>query len=303
MDQATDSSTTPAAQAADEAPATPAAPAAPPAPKRTWETILREQIVGTLMDDTKSIGWQMYIALRLITKHRAEVIRPVLVKQIGLKVQTGPFAGMEFMPNVLEGCYMPKLLGTYEMELHPHWVRFRQSRKYRTIIDIGAAEGYYAVGLAMMFPDARVLARDINPKSIESIQDLAARNGVKERIEVGGLFAHDDFEREVQGPTLVLCDIEGGERDLLDPEKAPALKSCDMIVELHGKPVTDIQRLICQRFEPTHDITIVEERGRDVVLPALFDKLDSIDRALATWEFRSSATPWAVMRAREMPAG
>ena len=146
MDSATNE--TPAAQGEQ---GSPPAPAEPPV---TWESLLRDQIRDALSDNTKTVGWQLYIALRLVTKHRAEAIRRVLIRQIGQKVQMGPFAGMEFLSNVLEGCYIPKLLGTYEMELHPTWIRLRQLRKYRTIIDIGAAEGYYAVGLALMFPEA-----------------------------------------------------------------------------------------------------------------------------------------------------
>ena len=278
------------------------APDAPPLPPQRWDVRLRNQIRDTLSDDSKTIGWQMYIALRLVTKHRAELLRPVLTKQVGLKVQSGPFAGMQFLPTVLEGCYMPKLLGTYEMELHPHWLRFRQTRKYRTIIDVGAAEGYYAVGLALMFPEARVLARDINPQSMKSIADLARRNNVADRVDIGGLFAHEDFQREAQGPTLVLCDIEGGEDKLMDPAQAPALRYCDIVVELHAGADTTLRRLMHERFDATHDVVIVEEQGRDVSLPPMFDRLDSIDRVLATWEFRMSATPWAVMRARELAA-
>ena len=291
------------AQAPPEPAETPAAGEAAPAPApKPWDVRLRDQIAATLADDSKTIGWQMYIALRLVTKYRAELLRPALIKHIGLKVQMGPFAGMEFLPNVLEGCYIPKLLGTYEMELHPHWMRMRQRRKYRTIIDIGAAEGYYAVGLALMFPDARVVARDINPQSATSVADMARRNGVADRIEIGGLFNHEDFQTEARGETLVLCDIEGAEDELLDPERAPALLGCDMVVELHKDRDGAQRRLLHQRFGETHDITLVEESGRDVPLPPMFDRLDSIDRLLATWEYRMSATPWAVLRARQIAA-
>jgi hypothetical protein len=305
MDQRATTTDDAAAQAASdpaEAAVSAAEEAAPAPPPKTWDVRLRDQIRATLSDDSKTIAWQMYIALRLVTKYRAELLRPVLIKHVGLKVQMGPFAGMEFLPNVLEGCYIPKLLGSYEMELHPHWMRMRQRRKYRTIIDVGAAEGYYAVGLALMFPDARVLARDINPQSPAAIADLARRNGVAGRVEIGGVFSHEDFQAEARGETLVLCDIEGGEDELLDPARAPALLGCDIVVELHKDRDGDQRRLLQQRFGATHDITLVEETGRDVPLPPMFDRLDSIDRLLATWEYRMSATPWAVLRARQIAA-
>jgi|KBSSwiStaDraftv2_1062776.scaffolds.fasta_scaffold83527_2 precorrin-6B methylase 2 len=266
----------------------------------TWETLIRDQVRDTLADQSKGIGWQMYVALRLAAKHRLEAIRRVLIRNVPLKVQMGPFAGMSFLPNVLEGCYIPKLLGCYEMELHPWWMRLRQRRNYRTIIDIGAAEGYYAVGLALMFPEARVLARDINSASKSVIERLARNNGVAERVEIGGRFAHEDFQQEARGQTLVLCDIEGDEKALLDPALAPVLARCDIVVELHDTQISELQTLMYQRFGATHEITIVEEKGRDISLPTMFDKLDSIDRMLATWEYRMNATPWAVMRARQL---
>ena len=101
------------------------------------------------------------------------------------------------------------------------------------MLNIGCAEGYYAVGLARAMPRARSLAFDTNPKAQAACKQLAAKNGVSDRVTVGGLFSPSDFADYVDESTLVFCDIEGAELELLDPALAPALESLDLIVESH----------------------------------------------------------------------
>ena len=95
---------------------------------------------------------------------------------------------------------------------------------------------------------------------------------------------------------LLLCDIEGAERELLDPLAAPALLGIDMIVECHDGAA----KLLTDRFTSSHDITPVADDGlrRLQDAPAWFRGLAHLDQLLATWEWRSVATPWLVMRAR-----
>ena len=62
-------------------------------------------------------------------------------------VQDGPFRGMEYKCDSIWGSKYPKLVGSYEFELQPI-VRYLFQKKFDTVINIGAAEGYYAVGWA-----------------------------------------------------------------------------------------------------------------------------------------------------------
>lgn len=243
-----------------------------------------------------------FALLRRMAREREHILRPIVVERIGLDVLSGPFAGMAFLPSVAEGCLLPKLLGCYERELHPTWEALRRERRYDRIVVVGAAEGYYAVGLARLFPEARVLARDTNAGSHAMVRGLASRNGVADRIETGGLFAPADFAAFDGAPTLVVCDIEGGEVDLLDPAAAPALRRCDIVVELHEVFDPSITAKVVDRFTATHDVVVVANTGRDVALPPMFDRMDTLDRMIATWEHRAGPTPWAVMRARGFPA-
>jgi ribosomal protein L11 methylase PrmA len=171
---------------------------------------------------------------------------------------------------------------------------------YPTLLNIGCAEGYYAVGMARRMPNTQVLAFDLNPKAQEVCTALAIKNGVLDRIQVGALFKPEDFETYANQKVLVLCDIEGAEKDLLNPEAVPALKGMDLIVESHECLVPGITQTLIDRFKDTHNLTLVQDNGQRQLkdAPQWFNNLAHLDQLLATWEWRSGATPWLVMRAR-----
>lgn len=235
--------------------------------------------------------------LRLCAKYRAHLLQNTMISHYGLAIQDGPFAGMEFVERVAEGCFLPKLLGCYEQELHPH-IRKVLNSDYQHIIDIGCAEGYYAVGLARSMPNTKIHAHDTDRTAQEFCRALAEKNGVSDRVYIGGLFKGEDFAQFEDSRTLVFCDIEGAEQALLNPEKYPALKKLDVIVELHEALDPGIGDTICKLFESTHRITRVPQGPRNAELPPMFYKLGHLDQLLAYWEWRAGPTPWAVMRAR-----
>ena len=144
----------------------------------------------------------------------------------------GPLKGMDFLPQSADGCHIAKLLGCYEQPLLPY-IEAAIQAGYPTILNIGCAEGNYSVGMARHMPATRVLAFDLNPKAQEVFTALVAKNGMADRVSVGALFQPEDFAAYAGERVLVLCDIEGAERELLDPAKAPALAGMDLIVESH----------------------------------------------------------------------
>jgi hypothetical protein len=263
-------------------------------------TTLHEHVAQLLrqqLDAPGAMPDKLNNALRLLAKYRSTLIQNTVVQHCGSTVQGGPFQGMHFVSQSAEGCHVPKLLGCYEAELHRH-ILAAAGRGYQAVINIGAAEGYYAVGLARLMPDARVYAYDTNAAAHPVCQSLAERNGVAGRVFIGSTFAGEDFERFAGQNTLVVCDIEGGETGLLDPQRYPALKMMDLIVELHDSAEAKPSALIPERFGATHAVTMVRHAGHAAELPPMFDPFGHLDQLLAVWEWRSGPTPWAVMQAR-----
>ena len=236
-------------------------------------------------------------ALRLLAKHRSTLLQQEYIRRHGADVLGGPFKGMRFVERSAEGCHLPKLLGCYEQELHSFIARIGQSN-YATIVNIGCAEGYYAVGFKRLFPGVRVIARDTNENAQRACRELAARNGVE--VETGGPFGVADFAT-LSGRTLIWCDIEGGERDLLDPDKAPALARMDIVVELHPGPAMPDVAEVPKRFAETHQLQLIGQRMARPDLPPLFRGLGHLDQLLAIWEWRTTPTPWAIMIAKQPP--
>lgn len=233
-------------------------------------------------------------AFRHLAKWRSELISNTLVERSGSKVLAGPFKGMEYPVRSADGSRSARLLGAYEAGLAPV-IEEIVTKGYPMVIDVGSAEGYYAVGLARRLPKARVLARDSNPKAQALCAALALANGVADRVETGGLMAHADFDVCKAQKTLVVCDIEGAEGELLDPVRAPGLRAADMLVETHDCLRHGLSHLIAERFKATHHIRVIGRRLDDSALPDWMEALSDLDRLVALWEWRAGPTPWLWM--------
>jgi hypothetical protein len=234
-------------------------------------------------------------ALRLLAIWRSKILANTEIVHEGRKVLSGPFAGMEYIPFASEGALLPRLTGAYECELHPHLLALA-GEGLKRVIDVGCAEGYYAVGLARLMPEVTVHAFDIDPKARAACGHLATINGVADRVEVGESFSGEDFDR-FQGPeTLVFMDIEGGELELLDPARWPALRTVKIVVETHGGPDFLIAKELSARFAESHHVVRVDHGAKDAPLPEWMRRLDHLDQLLAGWEWRRWPTPWLVMR-------
>lgn len=243
---------------------------------------------------------KLHRVLRTAARYRSVLIANTLVRRGGRRVRSGPFAGMEMPERSAEGCYVPKLLGCYEEEIHPVIERIA-SRGYGQVVNIGCAEGYYAVGLARLLPGSRIWAFDIEEHARTACRDMAERNGVADRVTIEGEFRHADFDRYRAGDTVVICDIEGGELSLLDPETAPAVRGFDILVELHNAFEAPFNREFVSRFEPTHEIAYIRPGKRDIDAYAELRNLEHLDQLLAFWEFRSGPTPWLFMTVKAAP--
>ena len=232
--------------------------------------------------------------LEAMARWRSKRIARAIVQRDGAVIQAGPFAGMGYHDYATFGCLAPVLLGSYEQELHPHILALRDAGLKR-IVDIGCAEGHYAVGLARLLPDVVVHAYDVDPRAQAACARLAAMNGVEDRVKVAGLFRGEDFATVAGVDTLVMMDAEGAEDDLLDPQAWPALQTVRLIVETHDVYRPGVLDRVRARFEATHDITVVHPGPKTATLPDLLRNRSHLDQLLAVWEFRAAPTPWLVM--------
>jgi hypothetical protein len=175
-------------------------------------------------------------------------------------VVSGPFNGMRYIPRAFGSAHIPKLLGSYESELHP-WFREIAQYSFDTVIDVGAAEGYYAVGLARLFPNARVVAFEEETAARSMLIELAGINGVDTRLEIRGICNVGDMDSlPPEGRFLVLMDVEGAEIELLDPRTGIMKNAIILFESHHGRDV--IQSKILDPFSQTHTWRRVSSRPR-----------------------------------------
>lgn len=237
---------------------------------------------------------ELNLVLRVLAIWRSRAIADAYIRQHGARIMQGPFAGMEYVTSATEGALAPRLIGTYESELHPYLAKFA-AKAPDCVIDVGCAEGYYAVGLARLMPQAIVHAFDVQEKARRACAELAGKNGVSDRVVIGERFEPDGFEAFKDRRCLVLVDIEGAEDDLLRPDLSPALAQMDLIVETHDVYRPGVLQRVTERFAPTHDIVRLDPQPKTLPLPDFLHGAGHLDQLLAVWEFRLQATPWLVM--------
>jgi hypothetical protein len=177
---------------------------------------------------------------------------------------------------------IPKLLGTYEQELHGV-IEVISHRRYEMVIDIGSAEGYYAVGLARML-GTKVLAYDPEPDERRYCEEAARLNGVSSMVELKGLFWRSDIASLRDVRVLCICDCEGFEAHLFNEESTPGTAGWDLLIELHG----DAEGRLMNLPWP-HRMTTIHSVPRS----ARFKELEGLgDQAKLLSEYRGSPQTW-----------
>lgn len=65
-----------------------------------------------------------------------------------------------------------------------------------------------------------------------------------------------------KGKTLVICDVEGYEEQLIDPSAVPVLNDAWILVEVHEFARAGIADLLIQRLRRGHFIEHIGQQGR-----------------------------------------
>lgn len=242
-----------------------------------------------------------YVAIRKVIRDwRTATVATKILREKPLEVLSGPFRGMQFVSAASFGAFLPPLIGSYESELHPV-IQTSIARGYDLVIDVGAAEGYYAVGLARAMPRVRVLAYDIDANARALCAELAKKNGVSDQVEIRTEATPEVLNEAIHGRCLLICDSEGYEDELLDPARLPKLAGCDVLVEFHDFIRAGVGQRITERLRPTHDVKIIEAVLRDAE-PALAVApfLSRRDAAFACDELRPPGMKWGWFTAKQM---
>ncbi len=244
----------------------------------------------------------------LITPHHSETtieaarksVRERLQMVHGNTVAHGPFRGLRMSDTSYWGKsdVSSKILGTYERHIADKLVALADPDGL--LVDIGAADGYFAVGAMKAGLFGSCICFEQSEKGRAALKDNAANNGVTDRVEVHGQATSQSLRAAIPSGKsgVVLCDIEGAEFSVLDRETLSYLAKMTIIVELHEFLVQDgetLRQLLAERAEEIFDIETITS---DQPNPADFPELRTFDenhRLLAFSEGRDAQTDWMIL--------
>lgn len=171
-------------------------------------------------------------------------------KIMKLEVLDGNFKGMKYPTADSAGSsFYPKIIGSYEKELEE--VIKEAIQYYDVLIDVGCAEGYYAVGFAYKNKNSKIYAFDSDSRARSLCENLALKNNVKDNIVIEEFFDEKSYLKILnENPNkkiLLLIDAEGYEAIILNPNLKKLLNNTDLLIEVHDfidSKITDI----CHKF-------------------------------------------------------
>lgn len=179
---------------------------------------------------------------------------------------SGPFKGLRYVRFAYGSVLLPKIIGTYESELHSI-INTLDKERYKIFIDIGAAEGYYAVGLGRLLSKTRGIAFEKSYIARLILVWVARRNKVK--LEIYGNCRADNLVAIIKNPTpvLIVMDIEGAEFELINDVLISKLKYADILIEIHPEAKADSFEWMKVRFKDTHIVQSIPKQSKKSIPP------------------------------------
>ena len=190
-------------------------------------------------------------------------------------IPKGPFKGMHYIDEAYTSFLCPKITGTYEKEIQPV-MELEKGISYDAFIDIGAAEGYYSVGMALFSESKSIISFEASEYANKLQLELAKLNKVEDKIVMLGFCESSDLtvQTEKYEKIFILCDVDGYELALLDNQATPRLNFATMLIECHNHCYAEMEISLKERFKDTHDSTSFTVRTKadlsDYPCPSLY---------------------------------
>lgn len=240
--------------------------------------------------------------LHALMEGRARTLAEHVKSATAMRVAAGPFRGMPLLEETAWGTHADlaaKLLGAYEQEL---WEPIERAVRAKpdVIVNVGCAEGYYAVGLARACPWAEVHAIDVDPRARRICGEASRAAGVGERVRVTDRVSPRELARSARAArrALLVLDCEGAERELLLGDAPEAFRSATLIVECHDFLDRSLSDDLARGFSPTHGVQRVEQGARNPHLHPALRSWPEHDKWIVLSEGRPETMHWLVLEPR-----
>ncbi len=215
-------------------------------------------------------------------------------------VRYGPLKGFRLNEQQVwgQGDLGPKLLGLYEQEVLEK-ISAHQ-KKWDCVINLGAGDGYYGVGLVKSGLSARSICFEERDEGQAAIKRVADNNEVANRVTILGradadFLANPALQDIDLSRTLIIIDIEGGEFSLLTDDLLQHLKDAELIIELHGRFIAtnpNPEAALLQRLAQYFRCDVFSMGQRDLSSITELANLGDSDRWLLCSEGRPFLMRW-----------
>lgn len=219
-------------------------------------------------------------------------------------VQHGLLKGYKLRPPFKWGLgdIAGQLLGLYEQEVCA--VLQYVANRRRFLVDLGAANGFYGVGLVAADRFERSVCFEMDAEARDILADNARHFDVSDRVTVLGTAEAGFIEKIVStglplADAVFLVDIEGAEFDILKPEVLARLSDTYLVIENHDfmhLHRTEASRRLIEQARRFFHVAEITAGPRDVRrIPLLADHWNDNDRWLICSESRAKLASWFVL--------
>ncbi|MDA8665859.1 hypothetical protein N9L52_07695 [Litoricolaceae bacterium] len=217
------------------------------------------------------------------------------------KVYSGEYQGMELSEKKSWDQYdlASLLLGSYELHIQKVLVKLCGGNK--VFIDIGAGDGFHAIGLARSGAVTKSICFETSRNGQKIIAENAVRNNVAPMVEIHGIATENNVIEVVQAlskndTAVMLIDIEGGEYELVNNKLLCAMRNHHLVIELH-EFYSDQRRkskLLIENLGKHFEIEILESEALNPNNYSILDDMDDNKKWIAFSESRPSKMRWIV---------
>ena len=235
-----------------------------------------------------------------IQRAKNKVLNKIILEH-GHQVAYGTFKGMKLSKNTYwsKNDIITHILGVYEKHVLKKIIEFSKKGNY-PFIDIGAADGYFAIGMAFSETFKKIYAFEIDEEGRRSLNRNIENNFCKDKVVVD-IEANFETLKDIvdkNKSAVILIDIEGSEFDLLDDNLLQLLSNCYIVCELHPTLSTngfEKQNMLINNAKAFFDVSIIQ---RESYSPNKFSELNEFtdeERLIAFGEGRENNMNWLIL--------
>ena len=210
-------------------------------------------------------------------------------------VQYGIFKNLKMNHDISwgRGDIASKIYGFYENKIQQKLKDINNP----ILIDIGAADGFFAIGSLKSKICEFCYAFEETKTSRENLSKTAKINNVQNKLSIIGKVTKDNFFTLLPSKinfseVTILCDIEGGEFDFFSDEILATIRCSNIIIEIHKNHNKNLEIDLLERVKKYFDVSIIIDNDKNFESVSELHALNDIDRNLICSEGRSYIGKW-----------